>query len=100
MRHEILAPESMLPKRDPNAEFVCECMFRPVKLKRRECKVLVWLKQAGEAVKSGEAICDADVEKKTVEFVAPCDGVLVEQCIPEGGIFTTGAVLGVIEEQV
>ena len=51
-------------------------------------------------MKAGEAICDADVEKKTVEFVAPCDGVLVEQCIPEGGIFTTGAVLGIIEEQV
>ena len=37
-----------------------------------------------------------EVEKKTVEFLAPCDGVLTQQCVGDGEVFTAGDILGYV----
>ena len=97
MKKAITVPETMLPKREPGEEFLCECMFKPIKMTRRQGTVM-WLKQAGASVSEGEPICDGDVEKKTVEFISPCAGVLAEICVPEGCAFTAGDVLGYVDE--
>ncbi|MHC5068788.1 MAG: dihydrolipoamide acetyltransferase family protein [Planctomycetota bacterium] len=42
------------------------------------CIIQSWLKQPGDAVKAGEAICEVETDKATVEVEAPCDGTLIE----------------------
>ena len=96
MKVELIVPEHILPKRDPEDAFVCECMFKPINLQKHEGHAM-WLKAAGDRVREGEPICEADVNKKTVEFLAPCSGTISELAVPEGGSFRAGTVLCRIE---
>lgn len=97
MKVPITAPASALPKRDPEDPFVCECMFRPIDLARHIGRVM-WLKAEGDAVAEGEPICEADVDKKTIELFAPGTGKLAGPLLPEDGAFRAGDIIGYVEE--
>lgn len=89
----IIVEAEKMPKKDPAK--ICKCMNEPVKLESKK-GTLFWVKQTGDTVKKGEVICEGEVEKKTVEFPAPCDGVLTQQCVGDGEVFTAGDILGYV----
>lgn len=92
-RQAIIVEAEKMPKKDQAK--TCKCMNEPVKLESKK-GTLFWVKQTGDAVKKGDVVCEGEVEKKTVEFLAPCDGVLTQQCVGDGEVFTAGSVLGYV----
>lgn len=87
----IVVEKEMMPKKDPQR--TCKCMNEPVKLASQK-GIITWIVKPGQEVKAGEVLCEGEVEKKIVEFTAPYDGVLTEQCIKDEQVFTAGTVLG------
>lgn len=63
-----------------------------------EATVGRWLKQAGEAVKSGEAVVELETDKVNLEVAAEEDGVLSEIVADEGASVAVGSTLAVIGE--
>lgn len=94
MRVEMIVPKSAMPKKDP--EHPCPCQFREFQIKEKTGE-LTWLVGVGARVTKDQVLCEGEVEKKTLEFVSPCDGVLVEICIEDEEEFTSGDILGYIE---
>lgn len=92
--YEIIVPDTAMPRLDPVNP--CECQKHPVDLTYKKGKLL-WLKKVGDTVKKGEMICEAEVEKKTIEFYAPEDGVLAEILVENDGKFKKGDILGYIK---
>lgn len=90
----IQPPTFCYPKKDP--EHYCECQDRPVELTHKTCYIF-WQKKVGEPVAEGEVLAEAEVDKKTVELLAPASGTLKETCVADGEEFTFSDVLGYIE---
>lgn len=63
-----------------------------------EATVGRWLKQSGEAVKSGEAVVELETDKVNLEVAAENDGVLSQIVAEEGATVEVGATLAVIAE--
>jgi 2-oxoglutarate dehydrogenase E2 component (dihydrolipoamide succinyltransferase) len=63
-----------------------------------EATVSRWLKQAGDAVKVGEALVELETDKVNLEVSAPQAGVLSSINHQEGADVKVGEVLGLIEE--
>jgi pyruvate dehydrogenase E2 component (dihydrolipoamide acetyltransferase) len=61
-----------------------------------EGRLVKWVKNVGDAVKSGDTIGEVETDKAIMELVARGDGVLRAQLIPEGTTASIGAVIGVI----
>lgn len=93
---EIRVPKEAMPKKDPVNP--CPCQSRPVKLTLKT-GIVRWMKQEGETVLEGEVLCEGEVEKKALEFRAPCSGILTEICIQDEEKFTYGDLLGYIAVQ-
>jgi len=93
-QYAIIVEAEMMPKKDPAK--TCKCMNEPVDLTTKK-GTLMWLKEVGEEVKQGEVVCEGEVEKKTIEFVAQYDGILAEKCVEDGEVFTEGTVLGYLK---
>ena len=89
----ITVPAFLMPKKD--LENPCPCQDRPVEMEFKT-GVVFWMKELNEAVRAGETICEAEVEKKTVELPSPADGVLCEILVAEGEEFCASDVLGSI----
>lgn len=87
----IIVEEEKMPRKETG--FTCPCMKEPIKLREKK-GTLTWIKQQGDPVQEGELICEGEVEKKVVEFFAPCDGVLIRRCLEDGEVFQAGTVLG------
>ena len=94
MKIEIVVPDSLMPKPQPYRN--CECMKRPVDLKTKK-GTLIWCCDIGETVEKGNTIAEGEADKKTVEILAPADGVLIEKCIEDDFVFSAGDILGYIE---
>lgn len=94
MRVEITIPNECMPRKVPGLQ--CECMNRPVDLSKEPFEIK-WEAALGSAVSVGDVVCTGEVQKKIVEFCAPCSGVLAEICIEDGSIAAAGDVLGYIE---
>ena len=62
-----------------------------------EATVGRWLKQTGEAVKSGEAVVELETDKVNLEVAAEEDGVLSKIVADEGASVAVGSTLAVIE---
>lgn len=90
----IVAEKEMMPER--NSEETCKCMKESAKADSQK-GIITWLVTPGQHVKAGEVLCEGEVEKKVIEFTAPYDGILAEQCIKDGQVFTAGTVLGYIK---
>lgn len=93
MRIEIVLPDSGMPKKDP--ENPCPCQFRPFKIKDKTGE-LHWLVSVGDRVEKDQVICEAEIEKKTLEFTAPCAGIIDECCFEDEDEVGAGDVLGYI----
>src|SRR6266576_1078183 len=61
-----------------------------------EGKLVKWLKNEGDAVKSGEALAEVETDKAIMELVARGDGVLRKRLINEGDTAPVGTLAGVI----
>ncbi|MEO6525713.1 MAG: pyruvate dehydrogenase complex dihydrolipoamide acetyltransferase [Gemmatimonadaceae bacterium] len=61
-----------------------------------EGRLVKWLKNEGDAVKSGETLAEVETDKAIMELVARGDGVLRKRLIAEGETAPVGALAGVI----
>ena len=61
-----------------------------------EGRLVKWLKQEGDAVKSGDVLAEVETDKAVMELVARGEGVLRARLIAEGSTAAVGALVGVI----
>jgi pyruvate dehydrogenase E2 component (dihydrolipoamide acetyltransferase) len=61
-----------------------------------EGRLVKWLKNEGDAVKSGEPLAEVETDKAIMELVARGDGVLRKRLIAEGDSRPVGTLVGVI----
>jgi pyruvate dehydrogenase E2 component (dihydrolipoamide acetyltransferase) len=61
-----------------------------------EGRLVKWLKNEGDAVKSGDPLAEVETDKAIMELVARGDGVLRKRLIPEGESRPVGQLVGVI----
>src|SRR3954471_19009014 len=61
-----------------------------------EGKLVKWLKNEGDAVKSGEPVGEVETDKAIMELVARGDGVLRKRLINEGDAVPVGTLVGII----
>src|SRR5438105_1933094 len=61
-----------------------------------EGRLVKWLKNEGDAVKSGEPLAEVETDKAIMELVARGDGVLRKRLIGEGDSKPVGTLVGVI----
>ena len=61
-----------------------------------EGKLVKWLKNEGDAVKTGDPVGEVETDKAIMELVARGDGVLRKRLINEGDSVPVGTLLGVI----
>ncbi|MBL0937317.1 MAG: pyruvate dehydrogenase complex dihydrolipoamide acetyltransferase [Gemmatimonadaceae bacterium] len=61
-----------------------------------EGRLVKWVKNVGDAVKSGDTIAEVETDKAIMELVARGDGVLRAQFITEGTTGPIGQIIGVI----
>jgi len=61
-----------------------------------EGQIVKWLKDEGEAVKSGEVLAEVETDKATMELVARGSGFLRKILVEEGGTSPVGEVIAVI----
>ena len=91
--YEIRVPEKAFPQNKEGKD--CECMNREYLLTYKKGR-LHWLCAVGDAVKAGQLLCEAEIEKRTFEVLSPADGVLARQCVEEGARFAGEDVLGIV----
>jgi pyruvate dehydrogenase E2 component (dihydrolipoamide acetyltransferase) len=58
-----------------------------------EATVVAWLKEVGDAVREGEALCEISTDKVETEIAAPADGVLARIAAAAGDTVPVGALL-------
>jgi len=61
-----------------------------------EGRLVKWLKNEGDAVKTGDVLAEVETDKAVMELVARGDGVLRKRLANEGDSAAVGTVLGVI----
>ena len=61
-----------------------------------EGKLVKWLKNEGDAVKTGDSIGEVETDKAIMELVARGDGVLRKHVIKEGESVPVGTLVGII----
>ena len=61
-----------------------------------EGRLVKWLKNEGDAVKSGEPLAEVETDKAIMELVARGDGVLRKRLVQEGESRPVGQLVGVI----
>ena len=69
-----------------------------VGMSMEEATITRWRKQPGEAFKKGEALYDIETEKVTMEVEAPCDGIMIETRVAEGGSAEVGQIVCTIDQ--
>ena len=58
--------------------------------------LLKWLKQEGEQVKRGEALCKVETDKANTELESVAEGTLLKQIIAEGTEISVGTVIAYV----
>src|SRR6201995_2721111 len=61
-----------------------------------EGRLVKWLKNEGDAIKSGDTLAEVETDKAIMELVARGDGVLRKRLINEGDAKPVGTLIGVI----
>ena len=61
-----------------------------------EGRIARWLKQEGDAVKTGDILAEVETDKAIMELQARGEGVLRKIVVPDGGTTAVGSVVGVI----
>ena len=61
-----------------------------------EGRVAKWLKAEGDAVKTGEPVCEVETEKVVFEVESPADGVLLKIVVSDGEKAEIFSVIGIV----
>ena len=61
-----------------------------------EGRLVKWLKNEGDAVKSGDVLAEVETDKAVMELVARGEGVLRKRLVNEGDAVPVGTLVGVI----
>src|ERR1044071_1303993 len=61
-----------------------------------EGRLVKWLKNEGDAVKSGDPLAEVETDKAIMELVARGDGILRKRLVNEGEPRPVGQLVGVI----
>ncbi|MGH7714020.1 MAG: dihydrolipoamide acetyltransferase family protein, partial [Gemmatimonadaceae bacterium] len=61
-----------------------------------EGRLVKWLKNEGDAIKSGDVLAEVETDKAIMELVARGDGVLRKRLLDENGTAPTGTLIAVI----
>jgi len=61
-----------------------------------EGRLVKWLKNEGDAVKSGDVLAEVETDKAVMELVARGDGILRKQVLAEGASAPVGTLVGII----
>jgi pyruvate dehydrogenase E2 component (dihydrolipoyllysine-residue acetyltransferase) len=61
-----------------------------------EGRLVKWLKNEGDAVKSGDALAEVETDKAIMELVARGEGILRKRLVGEGDARPVGQIVGVI----
>src|SRR4051794_36976135 len=61
-----------------------------------EGRLVKWLKNEGDAIKSGDVLAEVETDKAVMELVARGDGVLRKRLANEGDTRPVGQLIGVI----
>jgi pyruvate dehydrogenase E2 component (dihydrolipoamide acetyltransferase) len=61
-----------------------------------EGRLVKWLRNEGDAVKSGDVLAEVETDKAVMELVARGDGVLRKRLVAEGATAPVGELVGVI----
>src|SRR3954463_9967690 len=61
-----------------------------------EGRLVKWVKNEGDAVKSGDVLAEVETDKAVMELVARADGVLRKRVLAEGTSAPVGQLVGVI----
>ncbi len=61
-----------------------------------EGRLVKWLKNEGDAIKSGDTLAEVETDKAIMELVARGDGVLRKRLVNEGDAAPVGTLVGVI----
>lgn len=67
-------------------------------LTMEKATITTWMKQQGDNVHKGEALCIIETDKVNFEIEAPQPGILVKVMAEEGGVFPVGEVIAVIAQ--
>lgn len=94
MKYDIRVPKSAMPKKDP--DHPCPCQFREFQIRGKKGEITEWLVEEGGSVKKDQVVCEGEVEKKTLEFRSPADGILEKICLSEEDAFRQGDLLGIV----
>jgi len=63
------------------------------------CRLIEWKKKEGEAVRSGEVLCEVETDKAVFEVEAPAAGCLLKTFYPQGADVPVLARIALIGEQ-
>ena len=63
-----------------------------------EGKITRWLKNEGDAVKSGTAIAECETDKSNLEIEAYDDGVLLKILVPAGSAAPVGSTIDLVSD--
>lgn len=58
--------------------------------------LIAWLKQEGEQIKRGEALCEVETDKANTELESVAEGTVLKQVIAEGTEITVGTVIAYV----
>jgi pyruvate dehydrogenase E2 component (dihydrolipoamide acetyltransferase) len=61
--------------------------------------VVKWRKKEGDAVKSGDVICEVETDKATMDYESSSEGTLLKIILPEGGQAKVGDTIAIIGGQ-
>ncbi len=64
-----------------------------------EVKLIKWLKQEGDAVKKGDALCELETDKAATELESFVEGILLRQLVEAGSEIEIGTVIAYIGQE-
>ncbi|TVQ40586.1 MAG: 2-oxo acid dehydrogenase subunit E2 [Spirochaetaceae bacterium] len=64
-----------------------------------EGSIVSWKKSEGDAVASGDILCEVETDKATMDYESTQEGVLLRIVLPEGRSATVGQTIGIIGDQ-
>ena len=77
---------------------ICEIRVPQWGMGIKECRVVSWLKAAGDPVAEGEPIAELETAKANQELESPASGMLESIVVAEGEMVPVRALLGTIRE--
>src|ERR671917_33095 len=81
---------------EPRSRMATKVVMEALSPTMEEGRLVKWLKNEGDAVKSGETLAEVETDKAIMELVARGDGVLRARLVAEGESAPVGQTIAVI----